>query len=207
MRKLFLFASLLFSLFSGASAQTVVNIGSAGYVTFDGNDYERGYITYRWYLDATGDTLIELARQHNTSQPFRYGHVSTWYKDGDHGSTPFSTFAAFQTWYRANASAMPDTIVGVGGTTLLIDSAVCVGDNATITFTKTGLGTGRKLAGIWVSRGIDSYGTSYIQSCLAPQNAMIVSGTLSFDLVPFVQGIGTQPLQSLQTVTVTFTYY
>jgi hypothetical protein len=100
MKTIVIFLSLVLA-FSNSFAQTVLKKGSNGYVTIDGNDYARGYITYRWYKSGT-DTLIELARQYNTSQPFRPGKVCTSYKDGDNGSASFTSFAALQSWLRAN---------------------------------------------------------------------------------------------------------
>lgn len=114
MKKLLLFAAILFGLSAQAQLTNVVfKVGSAGVVNIDNQDYERGYITYRWYLSGT-DTLVELAREYNTSQPFRSGRVISKYKDGDNASAAFASFAAWRTWWRANGEPKPDTIVSGG---------------------------------------------------------------------------------------------
>lgn len=118
MKKLFIFAALLFGLTAQAQTNVVFKVGSAGYVTIDNQDYKRGYITYRWYLSGA-DTLVELAREYNTSQPFRAGRVISKYKDGDNASVAFASFAAWQTWWRANGAPKPDTVVSGGASSEL----------------------------------------------------------------------------------------
>ncbi len=114
MKKLFTFLLLAAALVSQAQSNVILKVGGDGYVTIDNQDYERGYITYRWYLSGS-DTLIELAREYNTSQPFRTGRKSTYYKDGDNGNAAFTYFSTWRTWWRAHGVPVPDTIVSGGG--------------------------------------------------------------------------------------------
>lgn len=134
MKRIFLFAALLFSLFAQAQNNVIFNTGSAGRVTIDNQDYERGYITYRWYLSGS-DTLVELAREYNTSQPFRSGRVISKYKDGDNASAAFASFAAWRTWWRSNGEPKPDTIVGGGGVTSITAGTGLSGGTITTTGT------------------------------------------------------------------------
>jgi len=122
---------MLSGLAGQAQSNVILKIGSAGYVTIDGQDYERGYITYRWYL-SSGDTLIELNRNYNTSNPLRPGRLSIFYKDGDNANAAFASFASWQTWWRTNGEPKPDTIVGLSGV-----SSVAAGTNISIAGTTT----------------------------------------------------------------------
>lgn len=117
MKKLLLFSLLILScLTTEAQTNVIFKVGAPNYVTIDNQDYERGYITYRWYLSGS-DTLIELAREYNTSQPFRAGRLISKFRDGDNSNTAFTSFGAWRTWWRTYGGPAPDTVCDLSAAT------------------------------------------------------------------------------------------
>ncbi len=113
MKKLltFLFLAISFT----TIAQTILNIGTPGYVTINSANYKRGYLGSS-YFKLGADSVLGININSGPQQVFIYQQKASSYLDGDHGNTPFASMAALKTWMNANFEPIPDTIyVGGGG--------------------------------------------------------------------------------------------
>lgn len=97
MRQFLLFLSLLCS-FIAPAQNTVLKIGTSGYVTIDGQNYNRGQV-HTVYQISKGDTVLQL-RSDQVGLINRA--TKSHYLDGDNSNTPFTSMAALQNWNDSN---------------------------------------------------------------------------------------------------------
>lgn len=86
------------------SAPTILNIGTSGYVTIDGQNYARGSLLSKYSVSGP-DTLLGVLYSAPAQSPFVVSKVAGAYLDSDNDTASFTSMAELRHWMNSHFEA------------------------------------------------------------------------------------------------------